>query len=227
MRYHIDTIPVWDALHSDTECPLCALEATSEASYVEFFLGGSVMEPAVRIKVNEKGFCRSHLDNLLAVQNRLGLTLMMHTHMQQLNAQRTPPQEKRKFLSRKAETPREAPQCALCDKLRESMDRYAYTLIHLFSTDTAFRDAFVASKGVCMPHYHALLAMATAQFSGSRADAFAKALHTLQQENMQRLEKELYWFTQKFDYRNDDKPWGNAKDSPERAIAKLRGRGVL
>ena len=29
-----------------------------------------------------------------------------------------------------------------------------------------------------------------------------------------------------FDYRNNDKPWGNSKDAPERAINKLMGATV-
>ena len=42
MKYHLDTIPVWDAYHEEGECPLCILEDKSEKSYVDSFLGGSV-----------------------------------------------------------------------------------------------------------------------------------------------------------------------------------------
>ena len=56
MRYHIDTIPVWDALKQQGECPLCALRRSIEAADVDRFLGGSVMEPDTRVRVNEKGF---------------------------------------------------------------------------------------------------------------------------------------------------------------------------
>ena len=30
MRYHIDTIPVWDAMKLEGECLLCALERKTE-----------------------------------------------------------------------------------------------------------------------------------------------------------------------------------------------------
>lgn len=60
MRYHIDTIPVWDALKQQGECPLCALRRSIEAADVDRFLGGSVMEPDTRVRVNEKGFCQRH-----------------------------------------------------------------------------------------------------------------------------------------------------------------------
>ena len=60
MRYHIDTIPVWDAMKLDGECPLCAMRRKMELSETERYLGASVMEPDVRLQVNAKGFCRRH-----------------------------------------------------------------------------------------------------------------------------------------------------------------------
>ena len=39
MKYHIDTIPVWDAYHQESECPLCILYSSLEKSYIESFLG--------------------------------------------------------------------------------------------------------------------------------------------------------------------------------------------
>ena len=51
-------------------------------------------------------------------------------------------------------------------------------------------------------------------------------VHNLEIENLKRVEKELEWFTLKFDYRNADKPWGNSQDAPERAINKLQGACV-
>ena len=40
------------------------------------------------------------------------------------------------------------------------------------------------------------------------------------------LEKEIEWFTLKFDHKNADKPWGTSKDSLERTILKLRGKCI-
>ena len=52
MKYHIDTIPLWDAVKLDGECPLCALSRKLELGEVERYLGASVMEPDTRIQVN-------------------------------------------------------------------------------------------------------------------------------------------------------------------------------
>ena len=48
-------------------------------------------------------------------------------------------------------------------------------------------------------------------------------LTELETANFDRLEGEIAWFTNKFDYRNADKPWGNSKDSVERSIRFLTG----
>ena len=42
-------------------------------------------------------------------------------------------------------------------------------------------------------------------------------------ENYQRLQEEVTWFTDKFDYRNKDKDWGNSKDSIQRCMQKFGG----
>ena len=80
MRYHIDTIPVWDAMKLDGECLLCALERKTELGEAERYLGASVMEPDVRVKVNDRGFCRKHHAMLFAMSNRLGHALMLESH---------------------------------------------------------------------------------------------------------------------------------------------------
>ena len=83
MKYHIDTIPVWDAYKVEDECPLCVLEYRSEQSYIDFFLSGSVMEPDTRIEVNKTGFCPPHFQLLYNEKNRLGLALITHTHLKE------------------------------------------------------------------------------------------------------------------------------------------------
>ncbi|GHU83026.1 hypothetical protein FACS1894196_2270 [Clostridia bacterium] len=221
MRYHIDTIPVWDAYRRDTECPLCDLRAATEQGYLEDFLGASVMEPSVRIEVNAKGFCAGHFARMLGMKNRLGLALMTHTHLKQTlqSIDKAPASPKR----RAAPEP-ERETCILCERLNFTMERYLYTVCHLWKTDAEFQKTFVASKGLCLPHYRQLLAMAAREMDARAAAAFTDALARVQRENMARIEKELEWFTLKFDYRNADKPWGTSKDAPERAIEKLRGK---
>ncbi len=247
MQYHIDTIPVWDAIKLNGECPLCALKRKNELMDVERFLGASVMEPDTRILVNQKGFCAHHLSILFTQKNRLGLALMLHTHMKEAgktvedallkareaqkqsgkalfkrmlkgaNAPQTPLQEAAHTLSQTAST------CVLCDSINEHMKRYTYTMLYLWERDKDFRKAFSESKGVCIPHAAELLSMAEDSLPAREIDGFVNTLSGLVSENLDRITKEVEWFTLKFDYRNQDKPWGNSKDAVERACNKMRG----
>ena len=244
MRYHIDTIPVWDAVKLESECPFCALRRQVERGEVDRFLGGSVMEPDTRVRVNAKGFCQRHHILLYAQQNRLGHALMTHTHMREtrqaadkiLEAAAQGAQGKeasfmKRAMGRGGQDALTAAAdaldaltgtCILCDSIADNMNRYAYTLLHLFTHDAAFRQAFESSKGVCLKDAALLLRMGAEALRGKEQSEFAAALQKLTAGNMKRVEDELEWFTLKFDYRNADKPWNNSRNALDRAVLKLR-----
>lgn len=243
MKYHIDTIPIWDAYHKEEECPLCLLKATSEDGYIDSFLGGSVMEPSTRIEVNEKGFCSNHFQMLYDAQNRLGLALISHTYLKETFAEMRKYMEKlqksgpggRQSIFSKSTRPidefadwlnEKVDTCIVCERLDYTLKRYAYTIVYLWDSDPKFRDEFKASKGFCMPHLALILSMASESLNNKKQEAFLDDLIPLQLENMDRLDGELLWFTQKFDYRNQDKPWGTSKDALPRVIGKLTGIDV-
>jgi len=247
MRYHIDTIPVWDAVKLEGECPLCALRRKNELLDVERFLGASVMEPDTRIQVNDRGFCAHHQVLLYAQKNRLGHALMMHTHLKETMGKLAPLMEEAKAAAGKsAATPvlkrwmgktegkaglknaagairNLSQRCILCDTIEEHTARYAYTLLHLYKTDASFRKAFSASKGVCLPDMAMLLEMAEEELSGETLSDFIENLCAAMKRSMEKLEKDIEGFTLKFDYRNADKPWGDSKGSLERTVNKLQG----
>lgn len=241
MRYHIDTIPVWDALRAGGECPLCTLRRKTEHQLADRYLGASVMEPDTRIRVNQKGFCQSHHDMLYNLQNRLGHALMMLSHLREVRGKLEPmlkdparPSQGGLFgrMMKKPAQDSQSPHsplqavaegCVLCDTLHESMERYAYTVLHLWKTDSNFQKELPASKGFCIPDTALLLDMADKHLSGQHLTTFRQCLGDLLDKNLKRLDEELEWFTLKFDYRNSDKPWGESRDALERTVQKLRG----
>lgn len=251
IKYHLDTIPVWDAYQEEGECPLCILEDSSEKSYVDSFLGGSVMEPDTRIEVNKRGFCPHHNNLLYKAQNRLGLALITHTHtletikevksrtnaikkniqhpektstaiLKKLSRNETELEQSIGDFSRWMKDHRSS--CIICDRINYSLNRYAYTIIHLWDHDQEFRKTMNQSKGFCFSHLPFILDMAVERLNNKKLAGLMEELIDLQLQNMDRLEKELHWFTQKFDYRNQDKPWGNSKDSLPRVLQKLTGK---
>lgn len=246
MRYHIDTIPVWDAFKQTSHCPLCALRFKIEQMDVDRCLGGSVMEPDTRIQVNEKGFCSRHHVLLYAQRNRLGHALMLHTHLKESHRRFTPlfdeakkaavackeapigkkltgnKDNKNTLRNAAAQLRKVTESCLLCDSIADNMARYRYTLMHLYKTDSAFRDAFAHADNLCVPDGATLLEMAPDHLSGDLLVSFTNDLAALMERSIDKLEGDLEWFTLKFDYRNQDKPWGDAKGSLERTANKLR-----
>lgn len=236
MHYHLDTIPVWDALKLGGECPLCALRRKNELLMTQRYLGGSLMEPAMRVRVNERGFCQKHQQLLFAQQNKLGVGLLTHSgaketekKLEKIYAGAQDGGKLRrgqaKDAVRKAAGQLRAlsDACILCDELSELMKRYAYTYVMLWQSDSSFKKAMEASMGACVPDTALLYEAAAEALKDSELGAFVRTLNDINRASLTRVTNELEWFTLKFDYRNADKPWGNSKDAPEREITRLRG----
>ncbi len=86
---NIYTIPVNEAFEAsaadkDCGCPFCALFNKLEDDQLDLILGASMMEPDVRIKTNEEGFCRTHYDMMFTRKNRLGMALTLESHLAEL-----------------------------------------------------------------------------------------------------------------------------------------------
>lgn len=229
MKYQLETIPVWETYEEHTECPLCSLEYKIEKSNVQFFLGSSVMEPDIRGKVNELGFCPVHFKMLFHAGNKLSLALMTHTHLRLLikkikKYEKNPTHKSCNEYIQYQKINRN--ECMLCRKLEKTLKRYTFTICYLWKKDDDFKMAFRTSKGFCLPHYAECINMAEEVFSSQKKEIFLKELYDLEMKNLLRIEGEIHWFTQKFDYKNKDKPWRNSKDALARTIQKLIGKIV-
>ena len=87
----IYTIPVNEAFEASRDepacgCPMCAIYRKLEENELDLILGASMMEPDVRIKTNEQGFCRLHYDLMFVRKNRLGMALTLESHLKELQA---------------------------------------------------------------------------------------------------------------------------------------------
>lgn len=223
MRLHLDTAPVLEKMRAGGECPLCALKNENEASYVEYFLGGSVMEVATRKEVNQKGFCANHLTMLFHGENRLGLSLLESSHLKErIAALKDRPAPKKALFPKKAAPSPEA-HCALCDRLENTMRRYALTVAALWEMEAEFKPLLQNSKGFCLPHYEMIRAEAPGALSGKTLAEFLAALDGVEVKNLERMLAEVDWFAKKHDYRYHDQPWGDSRDAVERCAKKLRG----
>lgn len=61
------------------------------------------------------------------------------------------------------------------------------------------------------------------KLSQKEKDRIYPVLFRLMEENMKRLEDDISWFVDKYDYRNKDADWKTSKDAIQRCIQKLNG----
>ena len=233
MKEQLYTIPVNDAFAVDCECPVCSMYDSLEKDAIEFTMGPSYMEDDIRMETNKIGFCTHHVKQLYKHQNRLGLALILHTHMQRTNRDledllSSDKPVKKGLFAKKTENASPVTEyienlnqsCYICNRIDRIFARYLATIYHCYEHDEEFRRKFAASKGFCTKHFGMLYAGAPSSLSGKRLPEFIKTLNEVYLTNMKRVTDDLEWFTDKFDYRNEDKPWKNSKDALPRSMNK-------
>ena len=232
MAEQLFTIPVNDAFDEGCECPLCSIYKKLEEDAIEFTMGPSYMEDDNREVTDKLGFCKRHMRMMYANKNRLGLALMIDTHMKKVikdlkKASENPAPKPSLFGGKKEKSAVEEyiekldHSCFICDRIDMSFPRYINTIFHLWKKDAEFREKFKAGKGFCVHHYGILYAGARKELSGSNYDEFLETLNKVFFENIERVEGDVSWFIDKYDYRNKDADWKNSKDAIPRGIIKM------
>ena len=224
----IYTIPVngaFDASAADASCgcPFCTLYNELEYKEIDAILGAAMMEPDIRIETNKKGFCRTHFDLMFGFKNRLGLALMLESHLGEnksrafLHGLSALGKDKTAGLSAMSQS------CYICDRIEFHFAKMLDTAVLLYETEGDFRKKFAAAPYFCLPHYTRLTQYAKAKMSKKVYADFEKAASSLEEKYYDTLNEDISWFCKKFDYRYENEPWYNAKDAVERAGKFLRG----
>jgi hypothetical protein len=225
---------VHDAYGAGGECPLCALLESAEDIYLRSFQHSRVMEPNVRVQTNESGFCADHYRKLYAGENKLGLSLMLHTHLQgklpgllkSLSELSTAGGGRRAADLRAAAARRMGSlkdRCFVCDLLDGGRDRYAFTILYLWRKDPDFPAILTSSRGFCVPHFLDMLAAAEKLLRGDRLQQWLDTVVPLMSASLTRLEKELFSFTQL--HRDSNRGLGTEEERTAlaRSLQKLAG----
>ena len=238
MKEQIDTIPVNEAFSAGDECPFCYLERQVEQRAIRYVIGpgASYMEPDVRAVTDSQGFCRQHYKKMFDYGNSLGNALIMQTYFvglykdMALQMDKFEMPEKKGLFSKKtaSELPllqwlkRKNSSCYLCSKLEYNMRRYYATFFHLIK-DAEFRSKVEGGKGFCLHHFAQLLESAQEKLPNAQQEWFYNTVLAQMKENLGRVQTDLDWFIEKFDYRNSSAPWKNSKDAVSRSMQKLKG----
>lgn len=218
----IYTIPVNDAFNIQDGCPFCRMYDTLEANELDIILGASMMEPDIRIETNKKGFCRGHYDKMFTMKNRLGLALMMESHLDELiKGVSSGGLFKDKLTSANDYLSSHANTCYVCDRIENNFSKMIECACIMWETEEEFRRKFEKTPYFCVHHYARMLKTASVYISKKKRGDFYNAAAAIENEYLQTLRDDVSWFCKKFDYRYDSEPWGNSKDAVERTIKSI------
>jgi hypothetical protein len=238
MKLQLETIPVWDGIHSNTECFMCDLMKAAEQQISKYYLGSSVMHPETRVAIHEVGFCHQHWNGLLAQGVSQALALIGHTYLQQLRRETERPLNAM-IESGKPKATEKAVHifdeilehheqgCLICRDMQQRLYRYADTVVILWKEDDEFRKALSESKGMCLHHHRQVLSRAQKLLRPAPFVQFAADLAQVMELKLIRLEDDVLWMTQKYKAEYADASWNECEDAHKRVVQMLTGDGRI
>ncbi len=225
----IYTIPVNEAFDAVAEkpelgCPFCLLYKKLQADELDIILGASMMEPDIRKKTNAQGFCHNHYLMMQRRKRMLGIGLMLESHLAEVSEMLTP----RSLLGSKAQAAVSAlgaleNDCYVCTRIDKNLSAMIATAVYLFESDYDFGGKLAKTPYFCLPHYRALIDYASKKMNKRAFRELYEVAHGLEERHLESLRGDVSWFCKKFDYRYDEEPWYNSKDSVYRTEKFLSG----
>ncbi len=227
MRDDICTIPVSEIFEEKDGCPICRMYDRAEKRIVDYILGDAMMEPDVRIATNKVGFCERHYDKMLSNRGRLQLSLMLQTHIDEINKGIFD----KKLLSsvKKGEKAAKISEtCFICDKIEYGLSRMIETVYRTYETQRDFRDMFNSQPQFCLPHFERLMASFDKKKMRHYGSEFTENLSRITSDYIKELYGDVSEYCKLYDYRaagekNADE---NVMNSVENTVAFLTGRIV-
>ena len=228
----IYTIPVNEALEKVTDggvsaCPFCMLYNKLESDELDLILGASMMEPDVRLKTNELGFCDTHLSMMFAGGKRLPLALILESHLD-TTAEKMDGSASTLFAQKTADgvvkkLEHLSGSCYVCDRIEYNFKNMIETAVLLWQQEEKIRERMRNVPFFCLKHYPRLLKAGRERLSRREFAEFYSDVSGVEDRYFTKLREDVSFFCKKFDYRYTDEPWGDSKDAPERAQKFLSG----
>lgn len=228
MRDDITSIPISEVFEPRDGCPVCRLRNLLEDRVVEYITGAAMMEPDVRQETNRLGFCFDHYQMMLKKRNRLGVALILESHLEEVEKQVFAglPLLGKSSKNQARSAGHSACSCFVCQQMDITMQRMQANICRLWENERDFRRLFEEQPALCLPHFSQLVEVSSTAMSKKAAPDFAKAASQCCRQYLTELRGDVSHFGRMFDYRNSsgDADWGNSKDSIERAVWWLTTR---
>jgi len=225
----IYTIPVNEAFDAVVEkkelgCPFCMLYKKLQNDELDIILGASMMEPDIRKRTNDEGFCHNHYGMMQRRKRMLGIGLMLESHLEEVAKRLDGPT----LLGNKAQAAVASlgtleGSCYVCGRIDKNLSAMIATAVYLFESDYDFKKKFAGAPFFCLPHYRKMIDYASKKMGKRPFRELYEAAHGINAKQLEALRSDVSWFCKKFDYRYDEEPWYNAKDAIPRTEKFLSG----
>ncbi len=239
MKEKLYTIELHDALASGDECPFCWLERKLEQEAMEFVLGSSYMESDIRDMTDKQGFCRRHTKAMYDYGNTLGNAWILKTRLvwlreelkKQMNGFSPQPSAvlgrfKKKDAGESSVSAwirGEESHCYVCGRVEETYRRVLDTFVHQVKHEKEFLDLVKSGKGFCIHHFADLVEACEQGLGKKDQDQIFPLLFEQMNRELDRIQEDIDWLIEKYDYRNADKDWKNSQDAVQRTMQKITG----
>ncbi len=153
MKETIYTIPVNEGFDESGECPFCNMYKKLEDDSIDYMLGASYMEDDIRAETDKVGFCQKHYDMMYKKGNRLGLALMVQTHLSKITkdieqlSSSIKKEKKKSLFSRNEHNNKVASyinditdSCYVCDRINKNFERYFDTFFYMWKKDNDIKN---------------------------------------------------------------------------------------
>ena len=183
-----------------------------------------MMEPDIRQKTNELGFCHSHYSMMQRRRRMLGIGLMLESHLAEVAKKLDGPV----LIGNKARAAVGAlgkleSDCYVCSRIDKNLSMMISTAVYLWESDVHFPKKYSNVKYFCLPHYKRMIDYASKKMNKRAFSELYEVAHEIEAAYVKALQGDVSWFCKKFDYRYDEEPWYNSKDSVQRSIKFLCG----
>lgn len=241
MKETLYTIPLMDAFKEQDECPFCFIQRKLEQDSLDFILGNAsaYMQTDVRALTNKHGFCSDHYKKMFQYGNSLGNAIMLQTYLRQVkkdfhkevthfSGSKSGLLDKfKKGTSSQPQTTlgsylnQATSDCYICKRNQETFQRYIETFFMMLRDSEEFYHIFQNGNGFCLCHVQVLTEAAQTLMGSKQRTEFYETLFSQMEASLARLDDDISWFIDKFDYQNKDADWKNSKDALQRCMQKL------
>ena len=224
MQENICSIPVNDVFLPRDRCPMCRMREMLEERKAEYITGSAMMEPSVRIKTNEQGFCFRHFEQMVRLGKRLSNALILESHLQQISEQFVPVVPPKKPDKKKmAALGAMLGDCFICRDIKQNMENMVRIVHAMWISEPEFRQLYSQQQFICLEHFY-LLMNVDQKGLGKSYQAFYEETARLTGTYLNKLREDVHHFASMTDYRSiGSNNWAGTKDSIERSIEFLTG----